>query len=134
MTADHTPTLSSAPQIAETDRRSICAQCGDRFNPGRIGQRFCNPKSARVAPCALAWGRVNTARGGPVVPVLQAWAMTRHAKPGTREAEINRYARRFLTDAARHMNAQDAESPRASVLEYVGGLMDSREIYADRVG
>lgn len=133
MTDNSNPTLSSGPEIDENDHRPVCVQCGSRFLPGRAGQRFCNPNRARVAPCALAWGMVNTARGGPIVPILQAWAMTRHAKPGTREAEINRYARRFLTDAARHMNAQDAESPRASVLEYVGGLMDSREIYADRV-
>jgi len=103
-----------------------CAECGSLFVPGRETARFC------AEACRKAWGNRNTGRGGSVVPILQAWGMTRHAKPGTREAEINRYARRELTDMARTLNGEDKAAGRASVLDYVGALMDARVMFVDR--
>jgi len=110
-----------------------CAECAQSFERSRAGQRFCNPTRAKVSPCAKAWGARNTARGGPVLPLLQAWAMTRHAKPGTREADINRYARREITAIAKLFNEQDQADDRGSVLDYVGALMDSASLFVDRI-
>lgn len=59
--------------------------------------------------------------------------MTRHAKAGTREAEINRYARREITAIAKLFNEQDQADDRASVLDYVGALMDSASLFVDRI-
>lgn len=58
--------------------------------------------------------------------------MTRHAKAGTREAEINRYARRELTEMAKRFNEADRADDRGAVLDYVGALMDAGAKYIDR--
>lgn len=127
---------TNAPQGPENGKRPVfvkCAECATVFQQTRQGQRFCPaPAGKRVSPCATAWGNRNTSRGGAVVPIMLAWAMTRHAKSGTREADINRYARRELTAMARDMIDEDKAEDRGSVLEYVGALMDSRAQYVDR--
>lgn len=110
-----------------------CAECGNLFVPSRRGQRYCPTPGAKVSACAKAANNRNIVRGGPVVPIAMAWHATRHAKPGTREAEINRYARRELTAIMRTFNQEDAEAGRASAVELVGALMDAKSIYADRV-
>ena len=104
-----------------------CGECGGGMLLKRDHKRFCS------AACRKTWNNRQTVRGGPVMPILQAWHMTRHAKPGTREAEINRYARRELTSIASIFNEQDREAGRMSPLDVVGALMDSASLYVDRV-
>jgi hypothetical protein len=109
-----------------------CSECGQQFVQSRTAQRFCPAPGARVSPCAKAWANRNTKRGGPTVPILMAWAATRHAKAGTREADINRYARRELTAMAREYAEQDKGAGRPTPLDYVGALMDSASLFVDR--
>lgn len=72
------------------------------------------------------------ARGGPLVPLVLAWTETRHAKAGTREAEICSYARREITAIASMFNDEDGGGQNA--VDYVETLMRShRPLYADRV-
>ena len=104
-----------------------CAECGSTFETSRETARYCS------SDCGKAWNNRNTTRGGPVMQILQAWHDTRHAKPGTREAEINRYARRELTTIAGLFNKADRSRKGQSAVDYVGGLMDARVLYVDKV-
>jgi hypothetical protein len=104
-----------------------CDECGQVFQPTRKASRFCTTN-----PCKLAFQSRQLAQGAPLVPLVKAWAATRHAKPGTREAEINRYARREMTAIAGLFNADDRKADRGDVLAYVGALMDSNSLYIDR--
>jgi hypothetical protein len=129
------PAPETPPHGPEIDVGAImvkCAECATPFAPARAGQRFCNPTKAKVSPCARRWGARNLGRGSPVVPLLQAWGATRHAKAGTREADINRYARRELTTIARLYNDEDAAEGRADALAFVGTLMDQNSMFIDR--
>jgi hypothetical protein len=128
---DNTPKATSGPEIEK--QRGVafsvrkCVECGTEFMPTRKASRFCTTK-----PCKLAHQSRQLAQGVPLVPLVKAWAMTRHAKPGTRGAAINRYARREMTAIASLFNAADAEAGRGDVLDYVGALMDSNSLYIDR--
>lgn len=64
--------------------------------------------------------------------LVKAWTATRHAKPGTREAEICRYARSEITKIAQHFNEEDEESGRQSAIEYVDSLMRTGTFWMDR--
>jgi hypothetical protein len=59
--------------------------------------------------------------------------VTRHAKPGTREAEICRYARSQITQISSHFSDRDADMGRPKAVDYVGTLMDSGFNYFDRI-
>lgn len=65
--------------------------------------------------------------------LVKAHDLTRHAKPGTREADICRYARSQLTEIARYFNERDNEEGRPSSVDYVATLMDSGMTFMDRV-
>jgi len=121
--------MVEAPQItppAPAAKLRTCPECLVEFAGKRQHSRFCGDR------CRKAWANRNLARGGVVVPILQAWAETRHARPGTREAAINRYARREMTAIAREFAIQDRAAPRASPVDYVGTLMDAGARYIDR--
>lgn len=103
-----------------------CDECPAIYTPSRAGMRFCGE------PCRKAANNRNNSRGGAVVPLLQAWAMTRHAKPGTREAAINTYARREMTAIAAIYRDEDAAANRASVLDHVERMMAEQVKFVDR--
>lgn len=117
-TPDTTKTPDSRPERK-------CAGCGNSFIAGREWSTFCS------STCRTAFGNRMKARGGPLVPLVLAWTETRHAKPGTREAEICAYARRELTGIASIFNEEDEENGRSAV-DYVETLMRSGTLYVDR--
>jgi len=82
-------------------------------------------------------------RGGPLAPLVLAWNATRHAKPGTDEADVCRYARSEISAIAglfleedeeqqRKFQAGEAANGRGSAVDYVKSLMRSGTLYVDR--
>lgn len=90
-----------------------------------MGKNFCTDK------CRQSFHNIHRSQGFVLAPLVKAWHATRHAKPDTREAEICTFARGQLTDIARTFLDADEEANR-DVVAYVGALMDSGFIYADR--
>lgn len=133
--------LSSGQEIAPTatavgKRRKDplaprqCVECAEMFVPTRDHARFCPEGPGRN--CRKTWNNRNLGRGAPMVPMVLAWAATRHAAPGSREAAINTYARREMTTMARLFLEDDKAEERGDVVEYVAALMDGNTLYIDR--
>lgn len=72
------------------------------------------------------------ARGSVLAPYELAAAQTRHAKKGTRQAEVSRYARAEITAIASGFNEDDADAGRPPMWEYIESLMASGTKYVDR--
>lgn len=109
-----------------------CLGCGDDFTPsakprGVLGHMFCTDK------CRQCYHNRNKAEGGPMVAMVKAWHLTRHAKPGTVEAEICKFARGQLTQMAGHWIERDRDEGRDQSVEYVRRLMESGTLWIDRV-
>lgn len=100
----------------------LCCRCGSSYAPTREWANFCSPD------CRKAFHADAKAQGGPMAPLVKAWIATRHAKPGSREAEICAFARRELTQMASDFN----EADRVSATAYVDALMRSGSLYVDR--
>lgn len=107
----------------------ICPGCGVEFEAGGrgLGKTFHSDK------CRQSFHAVHRKEGFPLAPMVKAWHATRHAKPDTREAEICRFARGQITEIARIYLDEDEDMGR-DVVAYVGSLMDSGELYIDRMG
>lgn len=116
-----------APEKAASTETRTCPGCGGCFPAGGrgMGKSFCSDK------CRLAFHAIHRSEGFPLAPMVKAWHATRHAKPGTREAEICKFARNQLTQMARTFLDEDEESGR-DVVAYVGGLMESGSLWCDR--
>lgn len=119
-------TATSAPSASEASSRK-CPGCGVSFPSGGrgLGKTFHNDA------CRLAFHAVHRKEGFPLAPLIKASLATRHAKPGTREAEICRFARSQIARICRDFLDQDEEAGR-NIVEYVGGLMDSGILHTDR--
>lgn len=104
-----------------------CPGCGAEFEKGGrgLGKTFC------ADTCRRAFHAAAKSEGGPLAPMIKAWHATRHAKPGSREAEICRYARGQITEMARMFIEADGEIGRDAVA-YVESLMTSGFQFADR--
>ena len=61
-----------------------------------------------------------------------AAAQTRHAKPGTLEAEVSRFARSEITSISSIFNDKDEAAGRPPAWRYVESLMRSGTRYMDR--
>lgn len=107
----------------------LCPACGADFAPGGrgLGKQFCTDG------CRRSFHARMKAEGGPLAALVKAAIATRHAKSGTREAEICRFARREMTAIAQHLNERDNAAGRASALRYVETLMDGGTLWADRL-
>lgn len=121
-------TTESAPCPAPAASKA-CPSCATLFAPGGrgMGKQFCSDT------CRTGFHARMKAEGAPVAALVKAWNATRHAKPGTREAEICRFARSELTAIASHFNDRDEAAGRASAVDYVATLMDGGLIWADRM-
>lgn len=119
-------TRSSARKSENANDRT-CPGCGASFAAGGrgMGKKFCSD------PCRKLFHRAHLGDGVTLSPLVKAWHATRHAKPGTREAEICRFARGQITEIARTLLDEDEEAGR-DVVAYVGNLMDSGLLWCDR--
>jgi uncharacterized OB-fold protein len=131
MTAMHAATATNA--VPRDNGRKVvpeprkCLNCPTVFAPKRDHGRFCEPA------CAKAWNNRNLGRGGPLAPLVLAWTATRHAKPGTPEAEVCAFARRELTSIASLFLEDDAKNDReGAAVAWVQAMMDSGTLYIDR--
>lgn len=103
-----------------------CGNCGNEFEQRRSWQSFCD------RACSTEFHKRQKARGGPLAPLVLAWNATRHAKPGTEEAEVCRYARSEITAMASLFLEEDEGEGRGSAVDYVKTLMRSGTLYVDR--
>lgn len=114
--------------VAVPVAQKACPNCGTLFDEGGrgLGKTFCQKS------CRVTFHRLAIIEGPPLAPLVKAWNATRHARPGTREAEICTFARSQLTEIARIFLDRDEEEGRDSVA-YVGSLMDSGMLFVDRM-
>lgn len=112
-------TVTAAPVALRT-----CPGCGEQFAPGGRGLG----KTFHADECRVSFHKSMKGLGGPLAPMVLAWTATRHAKPGTREAEICTFARGQITQMAREM----IETNDFDAVAYVGTLMDSGTLWCDR--
>lgn len=104
-----------------------CPGCGTEFEAGGrgLGKTFCTDDCRRKFHAACK------SEGGPLAPLVKAWHKTRHAAPGTVEAEVCRYARGQITKIAATFLEADEDMGRDAVA-YVQAMMESGFQYADR--
>lgn len=122
---------------ANSDVETFQAACGVRKCPGCGGSvegagRGYTGKTFCTNQCRQAFNNRMKGEGAPVAALVKAWTMTRHAKPGTEEAEVCRYAMSQLTQIARDFNDRDEDAGRPSAVAYVKTLMASGTLYCDR--
>lgn len=118
---------ATAPVSAEPAATRKCPGCGEAFPAGGRGMG----KNFHSDACRQRFHNTSRAHGFVLAPLVKAWTSTRHAKEGTREAAICTFARGQITEIARMFLDADDEAKRDPVA-YVGALMDSGFIYADR--
>lgn len=112
---------------APADHRN-CPACGASFPAGGrgMGKSFCS------TPCRVTFNNRMKAEGAPLAALVKAWTLTRHAKPGSHEAEVCRFARSQITAIASLLNDEDQDKGRPSAVAYVETLMASGTLYMDR--
>ncbi len=120
------PVLSSDAPLAAAEAR-VCPECGVGFPAGGrgLGKVFCS-KAHRVA-----YGNRAKAEGGVMAALVKCWLLNRHAKPGSREADLCRRARAELTEIGRLFLENDAKAGRPPVTSYVEALL-ANDMYMDR--
>lgn len=120
--------MSTQPHNERGDTAALCPNCGNEVQPGGrgLGRIFCSKA------CRLAFNARTKARGAVLAPFIQAQTQTRHAKPGTIEADICAYARAEITQIGAIFNEEDVEAGRPPASAYVLALMKSGTRYIDR--
>lgn len=116
-----------APVHVDESAMKVCPGCGCLFPAGGRGMG----KQFHSDACRQAFHAVHRKQGFPIIALAKAHAATRHAKPGTREAKICTFARGQLTQILSEFLSEDEDEGR-DVVAYVGTLMDSGFVYADR--
>lgn len=111
---------------AETLANRACCRCTAEFTPSRDWSNFCSDK------CRTGFHNAMGKEGKVLAPLVKAWTATRHAKPGTEEAEVCAWARQQITEISRMFLDEDEEEDRGSAVAYVKGLMASGFLYVDR--
>jgi endogenous inhibitor of DNA gyrase (YacG/DUF329 family) len=104
-----------------------CPNCGKDVPAGGrgLGRTFCSKD------CRVSFNNRAKAEGAVVIALAKCWTHNRHAKPGTREAELCRRSRSELTEILRMMLDADAEAGRPPVTDYVETLLRDT-LYCDR--
>lgn len=105
-----------------------CPNCGDTVEAGGRGRgrTFCRPR------CRELFAARSKSEGAPVLLPFLTWMETRHAKPGTPEAELCREARREATAIARTLLEERAAAGMPPAREYFATLIASGERFMDR--
>lgn len=128
MTHSHDDDSASGRSGRDLAHIRKCPGCSNKFEAGGrgLGKKFCTDK------CRKDFHMIHNGQGAAMAHLVKAWHATRHAKPGTREAAICRFARSELTSIA-SMHLDDDREAGRDVVAYVGTLMDSGELYIDRM-
>ena len=116
------------PLAAPVQRESkVCPNCGTKFPAGGrgLGKVHCSKE------CRVAFNNRAKAEGAVIVAFVKAHHQLRHAKPGTREAEVCSMARRELAEIVRSMLDADEDAGRPPLTDYIEGLC-ANTLYCDR--
>ena len=121
---DTQATLNIAPATVS----GRCPNCGDDVAAGGRGRGriFCRQR------CRELFASRAKSEGAPLLPFVLAAIETRHAKPGTREAEICRQARSEMTAIARDILNRRKADGMAPAADYAETLLATGERYMDR--
>lgn len=119
--------LNAVPLPVDAPAPRQCPNCAVTFPAGGrgLGKTFCSKD------CRVAFNNRAKAEGAVMVALVKCWTLNRHAKPGTREAELCRQARTELTEIARLFLENDAAAGRPPVTDYVETLLRDT-LYMDR--
>jgi hypothetical protein len=96
-----------APSSTETQPAvRVCPNCAASFAAGGrgLGKTFCSKD------CRVAFNNRAKAEGAVMSALVKCWLANRHAKPGTREAELCRRARAELTEIGRMFHGRGRRS------------------------
>jgi hypothetical protein len=119
--------LTAAPALvpAVTD---VCPNCGDTVQAGGRGRGrvFCRPK------CRELFSNRSKTDGAALYAYVMAWQETRHAKPGTEEAEICRLASREVGAICRMLRDEGKAAGRPPMAKYVATLFRNGDRFMDR--
>lgn len=126
-----TTEATAATPVATTTGR--CPNCGNDVEAGGRGRGrvFCPATEGRKA-CRELFANRAKSQGAPLLPLVLAWTETRHAKPGSREAEICKKARAEITAIARQFLDEAKAEGRPPAADYAETLFRSGERYMDR--
>ncbi len=132
MNTNTAPLAPATPAQAAVEAASpaavkVCPNCGNSFSAGGrgMGKRFCD------SSCRTAFNNRAKAEGAVMAALVKCWVQNRHAKPGTREAELCRQSRSELTEMTRMFLDADKDAGRPPVADYVEQLLEDT-LYVDR--
>lgn len=125
MTLETTVPCAQQPENQPAVR--VCPNCGNGFAAGGrgLGKTFCSKD------CRMAFNNRAKAEGAVMSALVKCWLANRHAKPGSREAELCRQARAELTEIGRMFIDADEQAGRPPVTDYVETLLRDT-LYIDR--
>lgn len=125
MTYQEPVSAALAPEIKPESK--VCPNCGVKFPKGGrgLGKIHCSKE------CRVQFNNRAKAEGAVIVALVKAHHQLRHAKPGTREAEVCSMARRELAEITRMLIESDEEAGRPPLTDYVETLL-SATLYVDR--
>jgi hypothetical protein len=120
--------VSTAHEAHSQPQLRVCPNCGADFPAGGrgLGKRFCS------STCRTSYANRQKAEGAVMASLVKCWLANRHAKPGSREAELCRRARAELTEIGRMFIEADMEAGRPPVVDYVEALFSDGTFYVDR--
>lgn len=118
----------TAQTVAPATVSVRCPNCGDTVAAGGRGRGriFCRPK------CRELFSARAKSEGAPLLAFVLASIETRHAKPGTREAEICRKARSEMTAIARDILDRRKAEGMPPAADYAETLLATGDRYMDR--
>lgn len=121
-------TATAAANVAPATTTGRCPNCGDDVQSGGRGRGrvFCRTR------CRELFAARSKSEGAPLLAYVLASIETRHAKPGTREAELCRQARSEMTAIARDILARRKADGMPPAADYVETLLATGERYMDR--
>jgi len=119
---------TTAATVAPATVSGTCPNCGDTVEAGGRGRgrTFCRTR------CRELFAARAKSEGAPLLAYVLASVETRHAKPGTREAEICRQARSEMTAIARDILNRRKADGMPPAADYVETLLATGERYMDR--
>lgn len=124
---DYQNTIETPAAAPAAQQSRVCPNCGVAFPAGGrgLGKTFCSKD------CRVEFGNRSAAEGKVMAALVKCWLGNRHAKPGSREAELCRRARAELTEIGRTFIEADEEAGRPPICDYVETLLRDT-IYMDR--
>lgn len=125
--AETTQSLASEAEIKPQAAKKVCPNCGSKFDAGGrgLGKRHCSTK------CRVDFNNRCKAEGAVIITLAKVWIANRHAKPGSKAAEVCGEARRELNEIVSIFLDADKDAGRPSLVDYVAEMLGETR-YIDR--